>query len=77
MQSSIIKNNKRLFVPIDLHAKLMIVDDEWYTIGSCNIHDRGFKSDGELNISVHDSSTKELRKKKSLPAILKKNVQMI
>lgn len=63
LQSSLIKNNMRIFVPIDLHAKLMIVDDEWYTIGSCNIHDRGLKSDGELNISVQDNSAKELRKK--------------
>jgi phosphatidylserine/phosphatidylglycerophosphate/cardiolipin synthase-like enzyme len=23
------------YLPVNLHAKLMIVDDEWYTIGSC------------------------------------------
>lgn len=53
----------RVFVPIDLHAKLMIVDDVWYTIGSCNLNDRGFQSEGELNVGVLDPSAKDLRKK--------------
>lgn len=56
-------NNKRIFVPIDLHAKIMIVDDEWYTIGSCNINERGFETEGELNVSVQHSSAKDLRVK--------------
>lgn len=51
------------FVPIDLHAKLMIVDDVGYTVGSCNVNDRGFMSDGELNVSVVDTSTIEIRKR--------------
>ena len=54
-------NNKRVFVPIDLHAKIMIVDDEWYTIGSCNINQRGFETEGELNVSVQHPSAKDLR----------------
>ena len=63
-QSTFIDNHrKRVFVPIDLHAKLMIVDDEWYTIGSCNINERGFETEGELNVAVQHSSAKDLRKK--------------
>jgi len=54
-------NGKGCFVTIDLHAKLMIVDDEWYTIGSCNINDAGFETEGELNVSVQHSSAKDLR----------------
>lgn len=53
---------KRVFKTIDLHSKIMIVDDEWYTIGSCNINDRGFETEGELNISVNHNSAKDLRK---------------
>ncbi len=59
--SALDKKKKRQFFPIDLHAKIMIVDDEWYTIGSCNINDRGFLYDGEMNVSVQHSSAKELR----------------
>lgn len=43
--------------------KFMIVDDEWYTIGSCNINERGFETEGELNVSVQHSSAKDLRVK--------------
>lgn len=53
----------RLFIPINIHAKLMIVDDVWYTIGSCNLNDRGFQSEGELNVGVLDPGAKDLRKK--------------
>jgi phosphatidylserine/phosphatidylglycerophosphate/cardiolipin synthase-like enzyme len=45
---------KRIFVPFSTHAKLMIVDDQWYTIGSCNINVRGFEDEGELNIAVNE-----------------------
>lgn len=63
-QSSYIDtSNKRVFVPTDLHAKMMIVDDEWYTIGSCNVNERGFDTEGELNVSVQHSSAKDLRVK--------------
>ena len=64
LQSTIIENtNKRVFVPIDLHAKIMLVDDQWYTIGSCNINERGFETEGELNVSVQHPSAKDLRVK--------------
>jgi phosphatidylserine/phosphatidylglycerophosphate/cardiolipin synthase-like enzyme len=42
------------FQDVDVHAKIMIVDDVWLTVGSANIHDRGFQSEGELNIVVLD-----------------------
>ncbi len=40
--------------PIDVHAKIMIIDDVWLTIGSANINDRGFKYEGEINAVVVD-----------------------
>lgn len=39
---------------VDNHAKLMIVDDRFLTVGSCNINDRGFEYEGELNVAVVD-----------------------
>jgi len=39
---------------IDNHAKLMIVDDIFLTVGSANINDRGFEYEGEINLAVVD-----------------------
>lgn len=39
---------------IDNHAKLMIVDDRFLTVGSANINDRGFEFEGEINLAVVD-----------------------
>lgn len=39
---------------IYVHAKAMLVDDVWATIGSCNIGGRSFFGDTELNASFHD-----------------------
>jgi phosphatidylserine/phosphatidylglycerophosphate/cardiolipin synthase-like enzyme len=45
---------KRSLVEVDNHAKLMIVDDLFLTVGSCNINDRGFEYEGEINLAVVD-----------------------
>ncbi len=39
---------------VDVHAKVMVVDDVWLTVGSANINDRGFKTEGEINAVVVD-----------------------
>ncbi len=39
---------------VDIHAKLMMVDDVFLTLGSCNIHDRGFEMEAEINLAVVD-----------------------
>jgi phosphatidylserine/phosphatidylglycerophosphate/cardiolipin synthase-like enzyme len=55
---------EQLFIKVNTHAKVMIVDDEWYTIGSCNINERGFLYEGELNIGVnHPEDAFALRKR--------------
>ncbi|MHB1419540.1 MAG: phospholipase D-like domain-containing protein [Bacillota bacterium] len=55
-------NSKPIFVPVYIHAKIMIVDDLWCTIGSCNVNDRGFLYEGEINVAALDQpSAKELR----------------
>lgn len=42
---------------IYVHAKAMLVDDVWATIGSCNVGGRSFFGDTELNVSFHDPET--------------------
>ncbi|MDP2313884.1 MAG: phosphatidylserine/phosphatidylglycerophosphate/cardiolipin synthase family protein [Pseudomonadota bacterium] len=39
---------------VDIHAKLMLVDDTFLTLGSCNINDRGFELEGEINLAIVD-----------------------
>jgi len=40
--------------PIFTHSKLRIVDDRYLSVGSCNFNNRGYKYEGELNVSVLD-----------------------
>ncbi len=48
--------------PVYVHAKVAIVDDQWWTAGSANLNSRGLHSDAEINISVQDTVTaRELR----------------
>jgi phosphatidylserine/phosphatidylglycerophosphate/cardiolipin synthase-like enzyme len=37
-----------------VHSKVMIIDDVWATVGTCNANSRGFFLDGELNVIVRD-----------------------
>lgn len=37
-----------------VHAKAMLIDDAWATIGSCNIAPRSFFGDSEMNASIWD-----------------------
>ena len=42
------------YVPVYVHAKLMIVDERWVMIGSANANARSMKYDTELNILTDD-----------------------
>jgi len=47
---------------IYVHAKIMLVDDAWGTIGSTNVADRSFREDTELNASFwHAPTVRALR----------------
>ncbi len=41
---------------IYLHAKVAVIDDEWLTVGSANLNNRGLVTDGEINAVVHDAN---------------------
>jgi cardiolipin synthase A/B len=42
---------------IYVHAKLMLVDDEWATVGSCNLHRFSLFGNGEMNAAFSEPST--------------------
>jgi phosphatidylserine/phosphatidylglycerophosphate/cardiolipin synthase-like enzyme len=41
-------------VPVYVHDKLMLVDDEWATVGSCNLHRYSFFGNSEMNVAFRD-----------------------
>jgi cardiolipin synthase A/B len=42
---------------IYVHAKLMLVDDEWATVGSCNLHRFSLFGNGEINAAFSEPNT--------------------
>ena len=40
--------------PVWVHAKLMIVDDTWATVGSANLHRHSLTGNAELNLAIWD-----------------------
>ncbi len=48
--------------PIYVHAKVAVIDDEWLTVGSANLNNRGLITDSEMNVAVRDADlAKSLR----------------
>lgn len=43
-----------IFKEMDIHSKLMIVDDIYLSVGSCNKNGRGYVYEGETNVHVFD-----------------------
>lgn len=43
--------------PVYVHAKLMLIDDEWATVGSCNLHHYSLFGNGELNVAFCDATS--------------------
>lgn len=41
-------------ISVYVHAKLMIVDEAWLTIGSCNLHRYSMSENSEMNASIWD-----------------------
>ncbi|MFH1434473.1 MAG: phospholipase D-like domain-containing protein [Pseudomonadota bacterium] len=42
------------FVDMDVHTKVLIVDDIFMSVGSCNHNNRGLVYEGEMNVAVVD-----------------------
>ncbi len=43
--------------PVWVHAKLMVVDGEWGTVGSCNLHRHSLYGNSEMNAAFWDRET--------------------
>ena len=44
-------------MPVWIHSKLMLIDGEWGTVGSCNLHRHSLFGNGEMNVSFWDRGT--------------------
>jgi phosphatidylserine/phosphatidylglycerophosphate/cardiolipin synthase-like enzyme len=42
------------YMDMDVHSKMLIVDDKFMSVGSCNKNNRGIVYEGELNVAVLD-----------------------
>lgn len=42
------------YQPTMYHCKLMVVDGMWSSVGSTNLHNRGFRLNGEANLNILD-----------------------
>jgi cardiolipin synthase len=53
---SLLRHGIRIFEyqPTMMHAKTMVVDGVWSTIGSSNFDDRSFRLNDEVNVNVYD-----------------------
>lgn len=58
------------FVDFDLHSKIVVIDDEYLEIGSCNSNNRGLLYEGELAIAVHDDTWVKAQRKRIFEAAL-------
>lgn len=47
-------HGNRSVLRIDNHGKLLIVDDTFLMVGSCNVNDRGLDYEGECNLAIVD-----------------------
>ena len=45
------------YLPALLHAKMMVIDGVWATVGSTNLDNRSFALNDELNLVVYDAPT--------------------
>jgi len=54
---SLLRHGIRIFEyqPTMMHAKTMVVDGLWTTIGSSNFDDRSFRLNDEVNVNVYDA----------------------
>jgi phosphatidylserine/phosphatidylglycerophosphate/cardiolipin synthase-like enzyme len=58
------------YADIDVHSKLLIVDDTFLSIGSANKNNRGMIYEGELNLAVVDRDWVRAARRRILAAIL-------
>jgi phosphatidylserine/phosphatidylglycerophosphate/cardiolipin synthase-like enzyme len=58
------------FTNIDVHSKMLIVDDVFLSVGSANKNNRGIVYEGELNVAVYDADFVRAERRRLLGLIL-------
>jgi phosphatidylserine/phosphatidylglycerophosphate/cardiolipin synthase-like enzyme len=58
------------FVDMDVHSKILIVDDVFLSVGSCNKNNRGLVYEGELNVAVWDAAWVRAARRRILANVL-------
>lgn len=58
------------FTSIDVHSKMLIVDDVFLSVGSANKNNRGIVYEGELNVAVYDATWVREQRRRILALIL-------
>src|SRR6185436_8773011 len=58
LYSQMLRRGIRIFeyLPTMMHAKTMVVDGIWTTIGSTNFDDRSFRHNDEVNVNIYDET---------------------
>ncbi|MBL8603024.1 MAG: hypothetical protein JNK72_13960 [Myxococcales bacterium] len=64
------------FVDMDVHSKLLIVDDVFLSVGSCNKNNRGIVYEGELNVAVFDRAWVRAARRRVLANMLPANAAL-
>jgi phosphatidylserine/phosphatidylglycerophosphate/cardiolipin synthase-like enzyme len=62
------------FVDMDTHSKILVVDDVFLSVGSCNKNNRGVTYEGELNVAVYDADWVRASRRRLLEIILPEGV---
>jgi phosphatidylserine/phosphatidylglycerophosphate/cardiolipin synthase-like enzyme len=65
-----IDETEERFTDIDVHSKLLIVDDVFLSVGSANKNNRGIVYEGELNVAVFDRAWVTAARRRALELIL-------
>jgi hypothetical protein len=63
MQLRAFDGDNREFADMDVHSKMLIVDDVFMSVGSANKNNRGMVYEAELNVAVVDASVGAWRKR--------------
>ena len=64
------------FVDMDVHSKMLIVDDRFMSVGSCNKNNRGMLYEAELNLAVLDDAWVKAARRRILAEILPKGTDV-
>jgi hypothetical protein len=65
-----IDETKGEFAAMDVHSKMLIVDDRFMSVGSANKNNRGVLYEGELNVAVLDKAVVSAARKRILTNML-------